>query len=95
MYPAVSVGGTNLTVFVPSEQIGPEFVSSQCIGIHAEFAAFLTFKVEFDGVVSSHGCHASGELGAVAECDNPSRRSNAVFNVETDEARVSEDTTGE
>jgi hypothetical protein len=83
------------TVLVPSEQIGPEFASIQCVGIHAEFAAFRIFKVEFDVVVSSQGCHGSGALGAVAECDNPSKRSKPVLSVATEEASVSEEVIGE
>jgi len=60
-------GARILIVSDPSEAMGPVVDPKENTGSHAEFAPFLIFNVSALEVESSHGCHASGEEGALEE----------------------------
>lgn len=60
-------GARILIVSDPSEAMGPVVDPSENTESHAEFAPFLIFRVSALEVESSHGCHASGEEGALDE----------------------------
>ena len=60
-------GARILIVSVPSEAMGPVVDPRENTGSHAEFAPFLIFNVSALEVESIHGCHASGEEGALEE----------------------------
>lgn len=82
-------------VFVPSLAMGPDCVSRWWTEVQALFAPLRILRVAEELVESSQGCHASGEEGAEPECEKPSKRSNAVFKSETEDARVLELVMGE